>query len=267
MNEFSHVIRLCLLLGLAFSTVLAEDAGEAEDGEAEEDPYKEYWIAHGVCASLAWAILVPLAICSAVLRRQFLHAGFSEGAWFQAHRALNLLAAILTIIAFSLAVHVIRQEDGKSNWTENTHFTVGLVIFLATLVQATLAFFRPKHHTEDEPEQDKDEKAVASEEQPVHGEDTVEHTNAGATTSTSGGPPVAKVRLIRRIWEHKHRYFGYGLLATAWWQIQDGWELYYEEIGGKDLGNVFLAAAAGICGMGVIIYSVHKAGEIYGAQD
>jgi len=260
MKQFSRVILLCLLLGLAASTVLAEDGGENE-----EDPYKTYWVAHGVCASLAWAILVPLAICSAVLRNQFLHAGFSEGAWFQVHRALNLLAAILTIIAFSLAVYVIRQEDGKSNWREIPHFTVGLVIFLATLVQVTLAFFRPKHHTDsttDEPKQDKDKKLVTEEEQPVDGEDPVEHAN-GHTS----GAPVAQVRLLRRIWEHKHRYFGFGLLATAWWQIQDGWELYYEEIGGKDLGNVFLAVAAGISGMGLIIYSVHKAGEMYGAQD
>jgi hypothetical protein len=36
-----------------------------------------------------------------------------EGFWFQLHRALNPIAAILTIIAFAIAVHVIREEDGK----------------------------------------------------------------------------------------------------------------------------------------------------------
>jgi hypothetical protein len=48
-----------------------------------------------------------------------------EGFWFQLHRALNPIAAILTIIAFAIAVHVIREEDGKSSWKEYTHFIVG----------------------------------------------------------------------------------------------------------------------------------------------
>jgi hypothetical protein len=103
MNRFAFV---ALLLSFA-NYVFGSDEGEEKD-------YKMYWAAHGICASIAWAILVPLAIGSSMLRKELVKAGFSEGFWFQLHRALNLIAAILTIIAFAIAVHVIREEDGKS---------------------------------------------------------------------------------------------------------------------------------------------------------
>jgi DMSO/TMAO reductase YedYZ heme-binding membrane subunit len=132
MNRFAFV---ALLLS-PIPDVFGSDEGEEKD-------YKMHWAAHGICASIAWAILVPLAIGSSMLRKELVRAGFSEGFWFQLHRALNLTAAILTIIAFAIAVHVIREEDGKSPWKEYTHFIVGLVIFLVTLLQAMLALFSP----------------------------------------------------------------------------------------------------------------------------
>jgi hypothetical protein len=257
MNQFSSRLTLLCLLALAATTIVVAE----EEGGGGEDPYKKYWVAHGICASLAWAILIPLGIFSAVLRRQFVHAGFSEGTWFQVHRALNSLAAILTIIAFALAVHVIREEDGKSNWKEDPHFTVGLVIFIATLVQVTLAFFRPKHHTHTTG-CDHDASKLQNGASDMEEVDMEEVPKEKAAHEESHKPS-----LLRCLWEHKHRYFGLALLATAWWQIQDGWELYEEEIGGKDVGNVWLAAAGGISGFGVIIYAVHKAGEKFGNKD
>lgn len=95
--------------------ILAE--GEPEEGE---NKWKNYWIAHGVCASFAWAIIVPLAIGSALLRKKFVGE-----TWFQIHRLLNGFTAILTIVAFAIAVHIIREEDGKSPWKEYPHFIVG----------------------------------------------------------------------------------------------------------------------------------------------
>jgi len=266
MNRFSSRLTLLCLLALAVTTIVM--AEEEEEGGEGEDPYKKYWVAHGVCASLAWAILIPLGISSAVLRRQFVHAGFSEGTWFQVHRALNLLAAILTIIAFALAVYVIRQEDGKSNWREYPHFIVGLVIFIATMVQVTLAFFRPKHHTHTTGcDHDNDMEEVDIEEVPKEEVPKEEVTKEEVTKEEAAHKESHKPSLLRRLWEHKHRYFGFALLGTAWWQIQDGWGLYEEEIGGKDVGNVWLAAAAGISGFGVILYVVHKAGEKFGNKD
>jgi cytochrome bd-type quinol oxidase subunit 2 len=99
MNQ--NLAALVFLLGRV-PYVLAEDENE-EEGENE---WKNYWIAHGVCASFAWAIIVPLAIGSALLRKKFVGE-----TWFQIHRLLNGLAAILTVVAFGIAVYVIREED------------------------------------------------------------------------------------------------------------------------------------------------------------
>jgi hypothetical protein len=65
-----------------------------------------------------------------------------------------------------------------------------------------------------------------------------------------------KKSLHRLGWEVHHRFFGVGLLATAWWQLHSGWELYEEEVGGEDLGVVFLGVAGG--SDRVIIYVVQK---------
>jgi hypothetical protein len=49
------------------------------DDDEEEKYYKMHWAAHGICASIAWAILVPLAIGSSMLHKELVKAGFSEG--------------------------------------------------------------------------------------------------------------------------------------------------------------------------------------------
>jgi hypothetical protein len=49
-----------------------------------------------------------------------------------------------------------------------------------------------------------------------------------------------------------------GLLATAWWQLHSGWELYEEEVEGEDLGAAFLGVAFGISGIIVIVDVVQK---------
>jgi hypothetical protein len=55
---------------------------------------------------------------------------------------LNPIAAILTIIAFAIAVHVIREEDGK-RLGRNTLISLLFAIFPVTLLQAMLALFSP----------------------------------------------------------------------------------------------------------------------------
>jgi hypothetical protein len=69
---------------------------------------------------------------------------------------------------------------------------------------------------------------------------------------------VGEKSLHRIGWEIHHRFFGVGLLATAWWQLHSGWELYEVEVGGEDLGAIFLGVAGGISGIIVIVYTVQK---------
>lgn len=73
--------------------------------------------------------------------------------------------------------------------------------------------------------------------------------------------PAAKKSMLRRIWEVKHRFFGLGLLATAWWEVQDGWKLFEEEIGGKDIGPGFMGATAGISVTIVFFYVIQLADQ------
>jgi hypothetical protein len=237
------VTNLVFLLACA-PYVLAQDGG---------DPWKKYWIAHGVCASIAWTILVPIAIGSSMLRKT-ISSDETSKLWFQIHRSLNTLAAILTVIAFGIAVHVIRAEDGKSAWTgDDPHFTVGLVIFVVTLLQALSGMFRPHLPKKVTPE-------VNTE--PTVGvkdlEDSEEAEDKEDEDVVKDKPVVAaeqeKKSLMRKLWEYHHRFFGVGLLATAWWQIHSGWILMEEEVGGENVGNAFLGVAGGISGVVVLLF-------------
>jgi hypothetical protein len=69
---------------------------------------------------------------------------------------------------------------------------------------------------------------------------------------------VEEKSLLRLVWEVNRRFFGVGLLATAWWQLYSGWELYEEEVEGEDLGAAFLGVAGGISGIIVIVYVAQK---------
>ena len=245
MNRFAFAALLLSSIPYAFGS-----------DEGEEKDYKMHWAAHGICATVAWALLIPLAIGSSMLRKELVNAGFSESFWFQLHRALNLTAAILTIISFSIAVHVIRAEDGKSHWKEYTHFTVGLLIFLTTLLQAVFALLRPRlPHQEETKESVKkiDEEDTGSKKVESKDERTDKESISKEQTAT-----VLEKSLHRFGWEIHHRFFGVGLLATAWWQLHSGWELYEVEVGGEDLGAIFLSVAGGISGIIVIVYAVQK---------
>jgi hypothetical protein len=240
--------------------------------EEEEKNYKKYWIAHGVCASIAWAILVPLAIGSSMLRKELVKAGFSEGFWFQLHRGLNLLAALLTIISFAISVHVVREEDGEAHLKEKSHFSVGTVLFFAAILQVTFALLRPPlPHKEEKKDSVKnmDEEDSVTEtkdvENKVESTDNKSKPTAAMDESTDKESKetaaVGKKSLLRLGWEVNHRIFGVGLLGLAWWQIQVGWELFSEEDndnGGKDLGWVFLGVAFGISGIVVIVKIVNR---------
>jgi uncharacterized membrane protein YidH (DUF202 family) len=242
MNRFAFV---SLLLSFA-PFVFADDS---------EKNYNKYWAAHGICASIAWAILVPLAIGSSMLRRELVKCGFSEGFWFQLHRALNLTAAILTIIAFAIAVFVIREQDGEAHFKEETHFMVGLVIFLVTLLQAMYALLRPSHLPHEE---EKKGSVKNTDEEETETKD-MDSTKEESTDKESKESAAAGEKSLHRIgWEIKHRFIGVGLLATAWWQLHSGWELYTRETEGEDLGAIFLGVAGGISGIIVVVHVVQK---------
>jgi hypothetical protein len=250
MNRFAFVALLLSSISCAF--------GSNED--ATENNYKKHWAAHGICASLAWAILVPLAVCSSMLRKELVKAGFSERFWFQLHRALNLTAAALTIIAFALAVFIIRAQDGSAHLREDPHFLVGTVIFAASMIQVTLALFRP--HLPNAHKKENKEYATSEFEMTVEFKMDVENKAGKIAKESTETAAVEKKSLKRRAWEINHRIFGVSLLAMAWWQIHSGWILFEEEdFGGRDNGSAFLGVAGGIMGVAVIGKVVQKVRE------
>lgn len=166
--------RLLLLLLLASVAIsLAKNGGDNDDEqdyekeddeqdyEKEEDDQQELeeeashrnlWIAHGAMAAIAWGILVPLAVGSSLIRNILEAIGLSKGSWFQIHRGLNSLAVLLTIVSFSIAVYIFNKEGEDEHFSEETHHTLGLIIFIFALLQALNGMLRPHlPHTAEEP--------------------------------------------------------------------------------------------------------------------
>jgi cytochrome bd-type quinol oxidase subunit 2 len=225
-----NIAPLVFLLASVVPYVFADD----EEGEDEEEKdWSKHWKAHGICASIAWAILVPLAIGSSVCRNTFEKAGFHESSWFTIHFTLNTIAALLTAAAFGIAVYIIRSEDGRSTWTEYPHFIVGLVVFILTMLQALVGMFRPHHAapTKEEPEHQAEEE----------NEETVTEEKVHAKSTP------------RVLWEAKHRLVGVSCLGMAWYQIYSGWELFEEEVGGEDMGKAWLGVGGGLVGVVVLL--------------
>jgi hypothetical protein len=270
MMSSCNAFRFVLVLAAAFSDVSSAHSGM----DHSESNFKMHWAAHGILASIAWAILIPLGIGSAMLRKQLVKLGFSESFWFQLHRGLNLLAVILTIISFAIAVYIKKEEDGEMQLKKDPHFLVGTVIFLAAFLQAMFALLRPSLPHKEETKESGTNRMDASGTKRMNAwgeeEDTDRESKEIAAVGEKGqdistekeSKEIAAVgekkSLLRLAWEANHRLFGVGLLATAWWQIRSGWELYETGIGGEDLGPVFLGAAVGITGMIVIVYIVQK---------
>ena len=206
---------------------------------------KEIWIAHGVCASIAWAILVPLAVGASLLRDLLESMGLPEGAWFQIHRVLNTVAVLLTVVAFALAVHALNDSGVMEHFSLLSHHTVGLVIFIASIVQALNGILRPSlPHA-----------PVASDKEAKGNMDAVED---GMPSKRDEQDMDLEKSAARTVWEYGHRFLGVGLLACAWWQVQSGLELYALRFNEEDLRGVFWGVALGITGTIRVLLGYHK---------
>ena len=193
------------------------------------------WVAHGVFASLAWAILVPLAVGASLIRGLLESMGLSKGAWFQIHRALNSTAVIFTIIAFALAVRALSDSGIDKHFSNLTHHTVGLFIFIFSLVQGINGALRP-HLPE----------PTAKTE--VDAEDGLRHK-----VQTPGTKSTARVA-----WEYGHRVLGVSLLACAWWQVQSGLELFALRFNEEDRRGAFWGVVITILALVIILFGYQK---------
>ena len=208
------------------------------------DLNRPLWVAHGACAATAWGILVPLAIGASLVRKVFVKMGLPEGAWFQVHRALNMLAAILTLIAFSLAVRAINKgspDDPNHFDSEILHRHTGLVIFILTMAQAINGILRPHvphKETEEKEDTNDDDDEIGDTETPEKDESKMPPEQS---TIEEKGP-------VRFGWEIFHRLLGFTLLGFTWWQVQDGLGLFSERFQEDNLDTVFWIVVSCLAG-------------------
>jgi len=98
-----------------------------EGGALQDESTK--FLAHGVLMILSFGILFPFGMFTPILREQV------GKDWFLAHRGLQVLAVLLVIISFAIAVSAVPS----SNHFGGTHGRLGLALFLIALQQPIMA--------------------------------------------------------------------------------------------------------------------------------
>ena len=104
--------------------------------EAVSAPNMAAWLAHGFCAFIAWGVLAPTAVNSAIYRSLF-----NGPLWFKLHQFSNASAYALTVIAFVIAVAFVGKE-GNPHWF-SSHAKMGLSMFIIASVQVLWGAVRP----------------------------------------------------------------------------------------------------------------------------
>jgi len=112
---------------LNLSSGASESLGGAQRGA---------WLAHGICAFVAWGVLAPTAVNSSLYRSLF-----KGPLWFKFHRYFNASAYALTITAFAIAV-AYKSKEGNPHWF-TSHAKMGLAMFIIASVQVLWGAARP----------------------------------------------------------------------------------------------------------------------------
>ena len=105
--------------------------------------------AHAMCMLLSWGLLLP----GGVLTARFLRHR-PNGAWFKAHRAVQLSGLLLALLGWSIALANFDVFTGPTS-VSTIHGSIGMVVMTLGLLQPINAFFRPK------PPEDKTDARVA----------------------------------------------------------------------------------------------------------
>ena len=244
-----------------------DDDDDDDDNELSEEEYEAIFIrrlfmAHGTCAATAWALLVPLAVSSSVLRTVLEKScGIN---WFPVHRGLNLTAILLTMAAVGLAVITYSLDDDDPHFVDDPHHTVGIIILLACIFQGVNGILRPHLPAQkplyttfdggkgtgenessdspgnnDPPGEHVDDPPGTTSIQPRTIASNTHQSITSSSNSKDNEEASTKKSTIRVLWEYLHRTWGVLLLATTWWQIQSGLFIFFDEYDGPDLRPSF----------------------------
>ena len=199
---------------------------------------RRMWTYHAVLGALAWGFLVPIAISFSWLRE--LLSQSTRSRWLTLHRSFNVLAVMLTIISFFLAVSVYASM-GRRHLKGSAHERMGLAILILCLLQATGGIMRPpaaKKVSDETPNLTLVEMGVAdaaADKAPPQNEDREEEGGRGQDKKDDERRPKPsspssileeRKRRIRRAWEIGHNILGLALLGCSLWQIDAGLVLY-----------------------------------------
>lgn len=104
--------------------------------DAVSAPNMGAWLAHGICAFIAWGVLAPSAVNSAIYRSLF-----KGPLWFKLHQVFNASAYAFTVVAFAIAVAFINKEGNPHFFS--SHAKMGLSMFIIASVQVLWGAARP----------------------------------------------------------------------------------------------------------------------------
>ena len=181
--------------------------------------------AHGICMAGAWAVLIPIAIGSSLIRSYL-----PDGLWFLLHRGFNALGLLLTLIGFALIVYAIDDNNPESpeHFQRNTHRKAGLAVVILAMLQATNGLLRP-HAPHN--------KTVNSSTTPKQEEDDVDAAETGHEEEDSDTPAAddkCEKTKARFGWEILHRSMGLATLGLAWYNCHSGIARYSTLVGEGD---------------------------------
>jgi hypothetical protein len=266
----------------------ADDASADDEDENADRLIRRLWMLHGLCAAMAWAILVPLAVASSLLRHLLERNCLIS--WFPIHRFLNGTAIVLTVVAIGLAVIAYgNDDDDDPHFVDEPHHFVGLLIGIGSVLQGLNGFLRPhlpQPHSHAAPvvvlpaEKEESSSEVNDDSDNHHNPapETVDNDNNAVDSSPHHHHhhhhPANKKQqdtqrsTIRIMWEYLHRTLGVSLLVASWWQIQSGLDLFVDEFeddddddsatrrpsSQRDLRPIFFAVIGGLTGMVLLLF-------------
>jgi len=94
-------------------------------------------LAHAVCMSLAFSLLMPLAMAFPL----FLRKRLDNGKWLLYHKVLQVSALLVATVGFGIGVAMV--DGGNFSTAYSSHNALGLVIIILVYVQVTFGFLRP----------------------------------------------------------------------------------------------------------------------------
>jgi len=175
------------------------------------------WAAHGILATLAWAVASPFAITTAWFRT------LVPSSWIYIHVFSHVIAFFLTFVTVIIALVTMSMEKHSRHFSDPHHWA-GVLLLLAVTFQVMNGFLRP----------------------PVEKRDpyTNPYEEPGGLCSFPTSP--------RAFWHFTHRVIGLGLLCTGIWQMQRGLTMYAEDFGAKSVTPYFWGYV-GVFGATVLI--------------